>query len=688
MKVMKINPPSNLCSTRQFTVILFIISLILSILNASSQSSYSLNHAMQGGMTLRFRENGQSGGFNVSFTNITANVYLNTQSNQVRVVGFVRVSQDQPSISYTVTRSIAQTFPNPPMQVTGTVTVALSLTDGGLSFDTGYKPITFDQSINQYTFEPWVLSSIPVTGRYVVVTGGQTNSGTFAYNLNTALGEAGVFGRLSTANYPARLDLSGMGYTGGMFSYSVGAGVVVDMAASNGFPVKIEPGVPMWGLFSGESFNWNFGHPEGNAGLALWDFTQVPALPGEYSLLPGFLTQPLSIFVDAGSIATFSVTATGVGLLSYQWLKNATVLPGRTNSSLVLTNVQTGDAGGYSVLVTNAFGGITSAVGTLTVGSAQTAIRSSSISFDGINSYAQFANPFFQSQTLTNWSVEMWFKTRNILGGNRGSQMLWGKSGFWKGVWISFQTDGSIGCWYEYPSPQAYWGVVSGVGVVKNLTWHHMAAVMNGTNLQFFVDGTKVAGAVGNGLVNWTQDSGGASTGLNMLGREQDGNFGTNDRFNGMISEFRIWNKALTQIDIQNNMNKQLTPANHPELVGYWTMAQGLGNTVPDMVSSNTLTLYGNAGWTNDAPTMTQDEGTIPADILQGLVAYYPFNGNANDESGNGNNGMASGAILSSDRFGNPDKAYSFDGKSFIKIANSPSLSSPTQSVTLSAWFR
>jgi hypothetical protein len=49
----------------------------------------------------------------------------------------------------------------------------------------------------------------------------------------------------------------------------------------------------------------------------------------------------------------------------------------------------------------------------------------------------------------------------------------------------------------------------------------------------------------------------------------------------------------------------------------------------------------------------------VPTD---GLVAYYPFNGNANDESGNGNNGTVNGATLTTDRFGNADSAYSFDG--------------------------
>jgi hypothetical protein len=44
------------------------------------------------------------------------------------------------------------------------------------------------------------------------------------------------------------------------------------------------------------------------------------------------------------------------------------------------------------------------------------------------------------------------------------------------------------------------------------------------------------------------------------------------------------------------------------------------------------------------------------------LVAYYPFNENADDESGNGNNGTVSGATLTTDRFGNANRAYYFDG--------------------------
>ena len=48
----------------------------------------------------------------------------------------------------------------------------------------------------------------------------------------------------------------------------------------------------------------------------------------------------------------------------------------------------------------------------------------------------------------------------------------------------------------------------------------------------------------------------------------------------------------------------------------------------------------------------------VPAN---GLVGYWPFNGNTIDESGNGNNGSVHGATLTSDRFGSNNSAYDFD---------------------------
>ena len=72
--------------------------------------------------------------------------------------------------------------------------------------------------------------------------------------------------------------------------------------------------------------------------------------------------------------------------------------------------------------------------------------------------------------------------------------------------------------------------------------------------------------------------------------------------------------------------------------------------------------------------------------ITNGLVAAYEFSGNANDVSGNGNNGVVNGATLTEDRFGNLDSAYSFDGlDDRISLTNSI-VGDPEYSQ--SVWFR
>lgn len=80
----------------------------------------------------------------------------------------------------------------------------------------------------------------------------------------------------------------------------------------------------------------------------------------------------------------------------------------------------------------------------------------------------------------------------------------------------------------------------------------------------------------------------------------------------------------------------------------------------------------------------------IPTD---GLVAYYPFNGNANDVSGNGNNGIVTGATLTDDRAQNSNSCYNFNvnnwswgtGGDEIYIPFNSSFNSPN--ISVSAWF-
>ncbi len=84
------------------------------------------------------------------------------------------------------------------------------------------------------------------------------------------------------------------------------------------------------------------------------------------------------------------------------------------------------------------------------------------------------------------------------------------------------------------------------------------------------------------------------------------------------------------------------------------------------------------------AITFAQIPSYVPSN---GLVGWWPFNGNANDESGNGNNGTVNGATLTADRFGVADKAYSFDG---VDDYLSGSLGNITSAnvITVSAWMK
>ncbi|MEY4595035.1 MAG: hypothetical protein RIQ47_1445, partial [Bacteroidota bacterium] len=99
----------------------------------------------------------------------------------------------------------------------------------------------------------------------------------------------------------------------------------------------------------------------------------------------------------------------------------------------------------------------------------------------------------------------------------------------------------------------------------------------------------------------------------------------------GKLDDIGIWNRLLTQQEINNLYNASPPPPCSP----------------------------------------------LAANLNNGLVGYWPFCGNANDESGNGNNGTVNGATLYTDRFGNSNSAYSFNSTGSgnnITVPNSASL--------------
>ena len=85
---------------------------------------------------------------------------------------------------------------------------------------------------------------------------------------------------------------------------------------------------------------------------------------------------------------------------------------------------------------------------------------------------------------------------------------------------------------------------------------------------------------------------------------------------------------------------------------------------------------YGNSkSFTTTSPISNQ--------LKNGLVAFYPFNGNANDVTGNRHDGGNFGGSMTNDRFGNANSAIFFDGKSYVLAP----LSNASSNLALSVWF-
>ena len=110
-----------------------------------------------------------------------------------------------------------------------------------------------------------------------------------------------------------------------------------------------------------------FGSQDNNSFLGLDDITLTPGFA------PAISTQPTNLTILSGGNAVFSATASGSDPLAYHWRKNGAnfanggAISGATSNVLTFTAATTNNNGNYSLVITNAFGSITSAVVTLTV---------------------------------------------------------------------------------------------------------------------------------------------------------------------------------------------------------------------------------------------------------------------------------------------------------------------------------
>jgi hypothetical protein len=197
-----------------------------------------------------------------------------------------------------------------------------------------------------YGASPLTVSGCTLTDSNSL-TLGPTNAVNFV--LGTAASEVGVNGSL-TLNSPTFNIASGTGFGTGTYTlFSCSGGSLSGSAVLGTTP-------------AGFNYTLTNNSAAGQVNLLV---TSTNSVTGT---MPAITNQPASQGFYTGDSATFISGASGTAPLMYQWYFNTnSILAAATNSSLILTNLQTTNAGAYDVIVTNASGSATSAVANLTV---------------------------------------------------------------------------------------------------------------------------------------------------------------------------------------------------------------------------------------------------------------------------------------------------------------------------------
>jgi hypothetical protein len=283
----------------------------------------------------------------------------------------------------------------------------------------------------------------------------------------------------------------------------------------------------------------------------------------------------------------------------------------------------------------------------------------SAYSFDGVNDYIDLGNNSnFNINTPKTFSF--WTKDLNhldfqsaYLSKNTGygaqNKFIIGRDANSGNFFLHTQTTLNNGNWYNSNLPSSN-------------NWYHVIVCVDANTLSFYSNGLLVYST---NIINPTQPSNAPL----LIGISEP-----TFTFHGLMDDLAIYNRALTPAEITQ-------------------LYTGTSVTPPVACSSflgEDQTVCAGTSMTLSASSTSSSTAcpTLPSNLQTGLVGYWPFCGNANDASGNGNNGTANGATLTTDRFGNANCAYAFNSSgSSISINHSASLAIDNE-ITLSAWVK
>ena len=223
-----------------------------------------------------------------------------------------------------------------------------------------------------------------------------------------------------------------------------------------------------------------------------------------------------------------------------------------------------------------------------------------SLSFDAIDDYVEV--PF--SSELNSYTDALSFSAWINIQGGEGTYRTVLENGNNQGFALMVGTGGDI---YANVQNGSGWSSVYSGQLETLNTWHHIAVTFNSESLILYVNGEERDNVPVTGLI--TNNDGNL-----WIGRYHN----YENHFNGLIDEIVIWNTALSQEQIQDNMHAQLSGLEEG-LVAYWNFDDGEGSVLTDLTTnSNDGTIYG-ATWSDDgAPVMPAAIASVEVGTVQG----------------------------------------------------------------------
>jgi hypothetical protein len=537
----------------------------------------------------------------------------------------------------------------------------------------------FTATANTYTIYGTVSGDV-VAGVTITLTGTGSSStvtdssGHYSFNgasngsyTITASMTGYIFSPASISATVNNANLSGQNFTATANTYSISG--TVSGAVVSGVTITLT-GTGFSSTTTDSSGNYSF------SGAQNGNYTITPSMPG-YIFCPKRISATVSNSNVAGQnfIAMAKIIPTSGLVAYYPFNGNANDESGNGHNGTIIGNV---------IFDIDRFG-----------------VPSSAANFEGSGNKILIPHESSLNSSEGTWSSWVKFTQTGIWG----SVIHKDTYGSTQDGHLEIMPDMSVQ-WYIEDSSGEPEFAISAAGTVTQNQWIHIVATWGTNGMKVYVNGSLVAEKSYTGSIN--------SPGNLTIGC----NFDTGDSIQGLVDDVRIYNHALSECEINQLYNAETAAYTISGKVS-GDVVSGVKITLTGTGSSSTTTdasgNYSFSGAVNGSyilsPSMTgytfspissnitvynaaltgqNFTATTSTTPTSGLVAYYPFNGNVIDVSGNGNHGVNHGTTATTDRHGNASGALYFHSSAHDHVDVSAIASSLASygTGTISLWFK